>query len=245
MRRFSKLTIFLLAFVFILNLCGCEKMDADYGKSMPVESSEISTTDELIYPEIKSSDEIMPKYFDISQFDEENYSTSYLGKKFDLKTIYAGTTISLPISYSKIEKLGWNFTEDSQYDVDSVITAGKSIEVTLCNEYDKLMNVVFFNSAKSSKKLSKCNIVKLIIPENCLNTTESNYGLFWVNGVTNQSAINNIVEYWGIPSHFYKVDCEHYYFDYFFTRDSKRSGITVHVDPENDILLSIEIAVYD
>lgn len=244
MRRFSKAIIFSLVFVFVFSFCGCEKMDDDYGKSTPIESSEVVTTDELIYPEIKSSDEIMPKYFDISQFDEENYSTSYLGKNFDLKITYAGSTVSLPISYSKISKLGWEFTEGSQYDLDSVITAGKNIEVTLCNEYNKLLNVVFFNSAKSSKKLSKCDIVKIIIPENCLNTNESNYGLFWVNGVTNQSAINNIVEYWGIPSHFYMVDTEHYYFDYFFTRDSKRSGITVHVDPENDVLLSLEIAVY-
>lgn len=245
MRKLLKVAVFLMSCILIIGLCGCEKMDDDYGKSTPIESEETSSSDELLYPEIKSSDEIMPKYFDISKFDEENYSSSYLGKNFEFKITYAGSTLSLPTNYSKINKLGWDFPEDSEYGADSVIMAGKNIEVVLVNEYNKKINVLFFNPSKSSKKLKKCDIVKIVIPENCLNVIESDYGLFWVNGVTNQSAINNIVEYWGIPSHFYKVDNEHYYFDYYFTRDSRRNGVTVHVDPENDVLLSIEIFDYE
>lgn len=243
MKKFIITVAFILSMVMVLTISGCEKMDEDYGKGS-VEQGNVSDN-ELIYPEIKSTDEIMPKYFDISRYDELNYSSSYLGKKFEFKITYAGSSLTLPSSYSKMSKLGWDFEENSKYDADSVITAGKNIEVILVNEYGKKLNVMFFNSAKSSKKLKKCDIVKLIIPENCLNVADSEYGLFWINGVTNQSAINNIVEYWNIPSHFYRVDAGHYYFDYFFTRDSKRSGVTVHVDPENDILLSIEIADYE
>lgn len=245
MKKYLKVAIFLFSLLLIFSFCGCEKMDNDYGKSMPMTGDSTEDDGELIYPEIKSSDEIMPKYLDISLFDEENYSALYLGKKAKIKITYAGGYIELPSSYSKMSRIGWRFCEDSKYDSDSVLTAGKSIEVTLCNEYNKLINVVFYNSAKSSKKLTKCDIVKIIIPENCLNVFESNYGLFWVNGVTNQSAINNIIEYWGTPSHFYRVTPDHYYFDYFLSADNKRDGITIHVDPENDIVLSVEISSYE
>ena len=224
-------------------------MDEDYGKSNSESVSEASEkeekSDELVYPEIKSSDNVMPKYFDISAFDEENYSNIYLGKKFKYQVTYSGSILEVPSSYSKMSKNGWEISESSQYKRDSQIMAGKSIEVELFNEYGKRIVAVFSNSARSSKKLTKCDIVKFIIPENCLNKSNSYYGQFWINGVTNQSAINNIVEYLGTPSHFYAVNANHYYLDYFITEGDKRNGITVHVDPENDILLSIEFSYYE
>ena len=246
MNRALKTVLSIFCLLFILLASGCEKMDEDYGKSMPVESGGSNTDDtELIYPEIKSSDDVMPKYFDISAFDEENYSNVYLGKKFKFNATYAGSVITLPTNYSKVNKLGWEISESSKYDKDSVLTAGKNIEVELYNSYDKRINAVFYNSSKSSKKLTKCSIAKVIIPENCLNVSESDYGLFWINGITNQSAINNIVEYLGTPSHFYRVNSNHYYLDFFFTKENRRSGITVHVDPENDIILSVEFSSYE
>ena len=247
MKKTSKLIALVLCVLSVLLLTSCEKMDEDYGKSEKAEVTETSETakgTELVYPEIKSSDNVMPKYFDISRYDEENYSDIYLGKKFDYNITYAGSVLKLPSSYSKMNRLGWKLAESGRYKKDSVVMAGSTLEVELYNEYDNRIIAVFHNSSKSSKKLTKCDIVKFVIPENCLNTTNSYYGQFWVNGVTNQSAINNIVETLGAPSHFYAVDAHHYYLDYFFSADNKRSGITVHVDPENDIVLSIEFADY-
>ena len=246
MNKLLKIAVIFMALLLVLSLSACKKMDEDYGKSIYVEgdNTDGDNNQVLEYPEIKSSDEIMPNYLDISRFDELNYSSAYLGEKFNLKITYAGTTFTLPTDYSKLSKLGWKFMEGGKYNDDSVITAGKNIDAILCNEYGKKIDVVFYNSSKSSKNIKKCSIVKLIVPENCLNTNESDYGLFWVNGVTNQSAINNIIEYWGTPSHFYGLNSEHYYLDYYFTKENKANGITVHVDPQNDIVLSIEISRY-
>lgn len=240
-------TMVLLLLVLVISVaCGCEKLDEDYGEGLPTES-EISETDGegLIYPEIKSLDDVMPKYFDISHFDEENYSKIYLGKKFKFNITYAGSVLTVPTSYSKMKKLGWEISIYSKYSEDAVVTAGRNIQVELCNEYGNLITAVFYNDSKSSKKLVKCDIVKFIIPENSLNVSESSYGQFWINGINNQSAINNVVEFFGIPSHFYRVSANHYYLDYFFSDENKRSGITIHVDPENDVILSVEFSNYD
>jgi len=247
MKKIFKLTALVISILSVLLLTSCEKMDKDYGKSdtkIASETAETGGETELIYPEIKSSDNVMPKYFDISRYDEENYADIYLGKKFKYNITYSGSVLTLPSTYSKVNKAGWKLSESGRYKIDSVVMAGSTLEVELYNEYDNRIVAVFHNSSKSSKKLTKCDIVKFVIPENCLNVTNSYYGQFWVNGITNQSAINNIVEHLGAPSHFYAVNSHHYYLDYFFTEDNKRSGITVHVDPENDILLSIEFADY-
>ena len=249
MKNYIKVIAAVLCLISVFLLTSCEKMDEDYGKSNSKQVSENSNstkeTEELVYPEIKSSDNVMPKYFDISSFDEENYSDIYLGKKFKYNITYAGSVLDVPTTYSKMNKKGWDISGSSQYKKDSLVTAGKMIEVELYNEYDNRIIAVFHNSARSSKKLIKCDIVKFIVPENCLNVSKSYYGQFWVNGVTNQSAINDIVENLGIPSHFYALNSRHYYLDYFISEENKRSGITVHVDPENDIVLAIEFASYD
>ncbi len=248
MKKLFKLTALVICIVSVMLLTSCEKMDKDYGKSDTKTASQ--TTDaaqgaeELVYPEIKSSDNVMPKYFDISRYDEENYADIYLGKKFEYNITYSGSVLNLPSTYGKMNKSGWKLAESGRYKIDSVVMAGSTLEVELYNEYNNRIIAVFHNSSRSSKKLTKCDIVKFIIPENCLNATNSYYGQFWINGITNQSAINNIVEHLGAPSHFYAVNQHHYYLDYFFSDDNKRSGITVHVDPENDILLSIEFADY-
>lgn len=246
MNKFFRLSTFFISLMLMFSFVGCKKLDEDYGKSVYVESNDTSSVEEeeIVYPEIKSSDEIMPNYLDISRYDELNYSSAYLGENYKFKITYAGSVLTLPTDYDSLNKLGWSFIEGSSYNSDSVITAGKNVDTTLVNEYGKKIDVVFCNSSKYSKKLNKCSIVKLILPENCLNVSGSEYGLFWVNGVTNQSAINNIIEYWGIPTHFYAISKEHYYFDYFLTKDNKKDGVTIHVDPQNDVVLSIQIADY-
>ena len=157
MKIILRLTAVLTAFIMLLALCGCEKFDENYGKSMSVDNgSDKASATELIYPEIKSSDEVMPKYFDISRFDEENYSNIYLGKRFKFSITYAGSVFSVPTTFSKVQKEGWQLSESGQYSKDSVITAGKNIEAELYNEYDKRIVAIFYNSSKSSKKLTKC-----------------------------------------------------------------------------------------
>ena len=61
------------------------------------------------------------------------------------------------------------------------------------NEYGKNLVAVFYNSKKSSVSLKKCPIVKFIIKENGLLKPESTYGQFWVNSISNISAITHAV----------------------------------------------------
>jgi hypothetical protein len=138
-------------------LTACSKVDLNYGVS-----SEVQTTDEdtqVKIPEIKSEDEVMPTYFDISLFDEENYSDVYLGKKFEHKVTYAGSEISVPSSYKEMLKKGWSLVESTDYSVDSQIFAGKSLETVFQNEYGKHITAVFHNSSKSS--VSRQTFIKL------------------------------------------------------------------------------------
>ena len=82
----KKLLSFLLCCFFVFCLVGCEKFDDNYGKSSVNDSSNQSNKDnDIKIPEIKSDDEVMPTYLDISLYDEENYSDIYLGEKFEYK----------------------------------------------------------------------------------------------------------------------------------------------------------------
>ena len=53
-----------------------------------------------------------------------------------------------------------------------------------------------------------------------------------------------VVERLGAPSHFLAVSDTEYHLDYFISRDDKRSGIMVNIDPLNDTVNSIEISYY-
>ena len=75
------ITLVLLTAVLCV-ACGCEKLDANYGKKSEEKNTENVEDAPLVYPEIKSTDTTMPKYFDISLFDEENYSSVYLPLNF-------------------------------------------------------------------------------------------------------------------------------------------------------------------
>ena len=103
----------LLCFLMVISFTACKELDEDYGKN-PMEENKGQNA-ELVYPEIKSSDTVMPKYFDISLFDEENYSKCYLGDDFKFNITYSGSVINLPTSYSKTVKNGWEIEENSVY----------------------------------------------------------------------------------------------------------------------------------
>ncbi len=238
-----KLTSLVLAFVMIFCLSGCTIFDKNYGTSVPV-SSESNKKANIKIPEIKSDDEIMPTYFDISIYDEENYAGIYLGKDFKYKIAYSGSAIEVPSSYKDMVKAGFKFMENDEIKLDSKITAGKSAKVSFADSYGKQIIAVFYNKSNSIKTLISCPIVKFSVPENFLYNSESLYGQFWVNGVSNESAITDVVECLGEPSHFYAVDGNNYYLDYFLTARDKRSKIRVYINIENDCVTGVEFSLY-
>lgn len=223
----------------VIVFSGCDPVDKNYG----VESSEPETEKTVSQiPEIKSSDTVMSNFFDISKYDEENYADIYLGRKFEYKITYSGSELELPTDYKSFVKKGWKLS--SGYDESESVFAGEMREAVFENEYGNIINAVFYNSEKSSQKLKKCGIVEFSIPENSLNIKESKYGQFWINGVNNGSAITDIVDYLGAPSHFYSADGNNYSLDYFISKGDKRSKMNINVDVANDTVLSIKISKY-
>lgn len=235
--------------IFIFSLCACEKMDPDYGKSsakrdISGDNESKTSVNSVVIPEIKSDDEVMPTYLDISLYDEENYADIYLGKNFEYKITYGGSTLNVPTTYKDMQKEGWSLVESDEYNEDSQIFAGKSLQVDFVNQYGNRITAVFYNSKKSSTSLKKCSLVKFIVAENKLINTKSDYALFWINGVSNESAVTDVVEYLGSPSHFYKVSENKYYLEWFINKNDRRSRITVYVDIAEDYIDSIEFSYY-
>ena len=93
-------------------------------------------------------------------------------------------------------------------------------------------------------RYTKCSIVKFRIENNNIYNPSSEYGDFNINGITNSMAITDITDTLGSPSHFYAVSENQYYLDYFISRDDRRNGITVYVDPTDDSITSIEFSFY-
>lgn len=235
----------ILCCLFVTLLCACQKFDDNYGKSSSKESTAAdSVSKQIKIPEIKSDDSVMPTYIDISLYDEENYADIYLGENFEYKVTYAGSALSVPSSYSNITKEGFKLADSEEYNEDSQILAGKSLTADFVNEYNKKITAVFYNDKKSSVSLKKCPIVKFIVKENELSNPESEYGQFWINGISNVSAITDAIEYLGSPSHFYCISENKYYLDWFITKQDRRSGITVYVDTAEDTIDSIEFSYY-
>lgn len=243
----KKILCLLLCCASLISLAACEKFDDNYGKSSAIQKTDDSapekTSEGIKIPEIKSDDSVMPTYFDISLYDEENYSDIYLGEDFEYKITYVGSAITVPSSYKEMTKDGWILLSSEEYNEDSQILAGKSITVEFVNEYDKKITAVFYNNKKSSTALKKCPIVKFIIKENIIDAN-AEYGQFFVNGVNNVSAITDIIERLGSPSHFYCVSENKYYLDWFLTKSDRRSGITIYVDTAEDHIDSIEFSYY-
>ena len=246
MKKFLSL---ILCLGFVLGLSACEKFDDNYGKSSSAVKQEQKVEDntsseEIKIPEIKSDDSVMPTYVDISLYDEENYADIYLGKDFEYKITYVGSAFSVPSSYKNMTEDGWKILSADEYNENSQVLAGKSLEIQFVNDYQKQITAVFYNDKKSSVSLKKCPIVKFIIKENGLLNTESPYGQFWVNGLSNVSAITDTIELLGSPSHFYRVSENKYYLEWFITEKDRRSGITVWVDTAEDHIDAIEFSYY-
>lgn len=228
--------------------CGCDPVDKDYAVSSD-ETATVKDTapkpvsDDVKRPDIMSDDMVMPRFVDISVFDEENYADIYLGKKFKFNVTYAGDEFTVPTKISDLEKAGWKLIDAGSFNPDSTVYARESVNAVFANEKGAQIKAVFFNSSNSSVKLEKCNIVKFRI-ENNFYTSPDNYNAFSVNGVNNMMAVTDIIDTLGTPSHFYGLSETEYYLDYFISEDDRRNGITVYINPVEDSVTAVEFSYY-
>lgn len=234
-------------FAVMLSLSACAPVDKDYGvqssEPVKVQKTAKKAPENVKRPAIMSDDKVMPQFVDISLFDEENYSNVYLGKKFRFNVNYAGSELDAPTTLAVLEKQGWHLKDGGKYDEESLIYACDTVDAVFENEAGAALKAVFYNSTKSSVKMKKCNIVKLRIDNNFYQNTEK-YNEFSVNGVNNKMAITDIIDTLGTPSHFYGLAENNYYLDYFISKDDRRNGITVYIDPTNDSVTAIEFSYY-
>ncbi len=243
--NFIKITALSLAIIFMFGLCGCNKVDKNFGVVSETDTTESvkdnKSNEEL--PEITSLDNKMAKYFDISRFDEENYADIYLGKKYEIKAEYAGTVFEVPTTLEAITVNGWQLVSGSDYDENSLVYARESIELKFKNQDGAEIVALFYNSSNSSVRLSKCDIVKFHIDNQYLKN-KKDYDEFNINGVVNTSVVTDIIEVLGTPSHFYKKSENSYYFDYFLQKRDRRNKIRIYVDLEDDVVTAVEFAKY-
>ncbi len=248
MAYLKKFLAVLFSALMILSLTACDPVDKDYG----VTSQETADSIEPVYEAdrnykndtpIMSSDRVMSKYFDISLFDEENYSEIYLGKRFDIEAFFLGAELKVPATIEQMKELGWTLAEGNEYDANSLVFAYETIDAVFVNEKGIKIGAQFYNSSRSSVKLSKCYVVKFKIENNFFDDSE-NYNSFNINGITNPMAITDIIDCLGTPSHFYRVSESSYYLDYFITKKDRRNGITVFINPIDDVITAIEFSYY-
>lgn len=244
----NKILKLFLIFAVLLSVAACSPVDKNYGVSSTVVSSEkisesAKSADTVSEAPIMSSDRVMSKYFDISVFDEENYANIYLGKKFEINAVFAGDTLSVPTKLSELEDIGWFLADGNTYDKGSLVFAYETIDITLKNEAGVKLSAQMYNSSRSSVKLSECYVVKFFL-ENGFYKNPDGYNAFNINGITNSMAITDVIEALGTPSHFYRVSDNCYYLDYFITKKDRRNGITVYINPVDDLILSVEFSHY-
>lgn len=243
MKKMLKGLSVIFCLIFVFTLSSCRKVDKNYG----VKSDKSSTTkQETNYDQelkIMSSDRVMSKFFDISLFDEENYSDIYLGKKFQIEAQFAGQEFEVPTKLAELESMGWTLAEGNEYDADSLIFAYETVDAVFKNQNGIKIHAQFYNSSRSSIKISKCYIVKFRI-ENDFYQDSNNYTPFNINGITNTMAVTDVIDTLGTPSHFYAVSEDNYYLDYFISKKDRRNGITVYINPIDDIVTAIEFSYY-
>lgn len=242
---FKRLICIVIVAAALIGFSSCNEADDNYGESR-MNAEDIQNSLDLAEHDetpIMSSDRVMSKYFDISLFDEENYADIYLGKKFEIESTYAGDVLEVPTDISKMNELGWELSDGNSYDENSLVFSYETIETVLKNETGASVKAWFYNSSRSSKKLSECNIVKFLINNDFYTEGVQHYE-FNVNGITNSLVITDIVNILGTPSHFYKVSDNLYYMDYFISKNDRRNGITVYVNPVEDSIVSIEFSYY-
>lgn len=246
MKNLKTVLSVLVAMTVLFSLSGCKKVDKDYGKSSEkktVSSSVSSVAEESQETPIMSSDRIMSNFFDISLFDEENYSEIYLGKKFKISAEIDGCTMEVPSKLDTLQKNGWALAEGNEYDAGSLVFSYETVKTVMQNQNGVKITADFYNSSRYSLKLSECNLVKIRVENNYYQNRDS-YTHFDINGINNTMAVTDVIDILGTPSHFYAVSDNNYYLDYFISRKDRRNGITVYVNPEDDSITQVEFSTY-
>ncbi len=243
-----KILILTISVIMLFSLTACDPVDKNFG----VNSEQAKDSADTVFEAdrnyksdnpIMSSDRVMPKYFDISLFDEENYSDIYLGKKFEINAVFLGKELVVPTKLHLLEQAGWKLAEGNEYNANSLVFAYETIDAVFINEQGIKIDAQFYNSSRSSVKLSECYIVKFKIDNNFYHSNDE-YNSFNINGITNHMAVTDIIYTLGTPSHFYKVSDSCYYLDYFITKKDRRNGITVYINPIDDVITAIEFSYY-
>lgn len=245
-----RLLVTILAILLMLTFAACSPVDKEYGESSLVSySSQVSSKEnaksaEDDTPLIMSSDRVMSKYFDISLFDEENYADIYLGKDFHINALYSSRNLKVPTNIREAKENGWKLASGNEYNENSLVFSYETIDATIVDSKGNLLKVQFYNSSRSSVKLSQCKIVKYRI-ENEFYIKPKTYEKFDINGINNSMAITDIINVLGTPSHFYRVSESSYYLDYFISKDDRRNGITVYINPLEDCITAVEFSYYE
>lgn len=233
--KIYKLLATLMSIVIVLSLSACSEVD-NVSDVMPDET-EIKTTSYVELPEIATLDKKMSTYFDISLFDEENYANIFLGKKFKFDITFNEKALTVPTTLEELNKNGFNISAGSDYDDDSYIYARETVTLEFTGE-NTTFTALFYNSSNSSVRLKKCKIAKIRI-ENNGDTPDFN-----INGIHNTSAVTDVIDALGTPSHFYAMTDDTYYFDYFILKTDRRNKIRVYVDLINDSVTAVEFSYY-
>lgn len=242
MTTFKKFLTVLACLFLTFSVTACSEIDRGYSVSKEEETAEDNANYD-VNTKIMSSDRVMSNYFDISLFDEENYSEVYLGKKFKIDAVLSGVSLPVPARLEELAELGWILAEGNEYNESSLVFSYETIDVVFENQNGLKVNAQCYNSSRSSVKLSKCYVVKFRIDNDFLDNSE-NYNPFNVSGITNTMAITDIIDTLGTPSHFYRVDENSYYLDYFITKRDRRNGITIYIDPIDDTVTAVEFSFY-
>ncbi len=237
--KLRKIISAVLITVLLCTLCSCTVIP-EGNRDLPNGDKVDDTGSYNELPDIVSLDKKMANYFDISLFDEENYSNIYLGKKFKFDVTYNDKKITVPTTLEKLKNSDFVIQQGSEYDENSYIFAKETITLKF-SDANSSFTALFYNSSNTSTRLNKCNIAKIRL-ENSLNTR--NIVHFNVNGIDNYSTVTDVITTLGTPSHFYATTEDTYYFDYFISKSDRRNKIRVFVDLTNDYVTAVEFSYY-
>lgn len=244
MKKYTCFLTLILVISMILSLSCCSPIDDKYGvSSQPQDTETVNYPKNVEIPKIKSTDTVMPLYFDISLYDEENYSKIYLGKRYEYNAQYDGVTIDVPTNYKTLNESGWQVVDSNAFGVDSTIKAGTLQKVVFTNG-KSLLSAYFHNEDDKTALLFDCDIIRLAIEENHIISHNTDFGWFNINGITNNSAITDIFFTLGAPSHFHADTETEYTLNWFKTEKDRRNKITISIDTENDCVTYIAISAY-
>ena len=238
MSNIIKMFVSIIVITVLFASCGNRNIN-DYSGNSQAKSSKQNTNTK----KIMSLDRVLPVYFDISQFDEENYANIFLGDNFIFNIKLSNQKFSMPAKLSDVQACGFKIADNTNYNKDSLIRPLETVKLEFIRDDGYTLSAVAYNSSESLKPLKDCYIAEFHI-ENDYYKDMQNYHKFSVNGIDNTMVISDIISTIGTPSHFYEISENYYYLDYFISKSDRRNGIRVYIDTTDDIITAIEFSYY-